>query len=61
MALGALCPHSETRGTSGVSLFLLNPQGACVYHAPKYEPIFSIILRSPWMSVCKASPALQQT
>lgn len=34
----------KTRGTSGVSLFLLNPQGASVYHAPKYEPIFSITL-----------------
>lgn len=54
MALGALCPHHETRGTSRVSLFLLNPQGAGVYHAPKYESIFSIILWSPWMSVCRA-------
>lgn len=44
MALGALYPHCKTRGTSGVSLFLLSPQGASVYHAPKYEPIFSIIL-----------------
>lgn len=34
----------NTRGTSGVSLFLLNPQGASVYHVPKYEPIFSITL-----------------
>lgn len=61
MALGALCPHYKTRGTSGVSLFLLNPQGASVYHAPKYEPIFSIILWSPRMSVCRESPPLQQT
>lgn len=43
-AVGALYPHDRTRGTSGVSLFLLNPQGANVYHTPKYEPIFSIIL-----------------
>lgn len=55
--LGALYPHYETRGTSGVSLFLLNLQGASVYHAPKYEPIFSIILWSPQLSVCSASPS----
>lgn len=58
--LCALCPHYETRGTSGVSLFLLNPQGASVYHSPKYEPIFSIILWSPWMSVCRTSLPLHQ-
>lgn len=45
LLLGALCPRRETRGTSGVSLFLLNPQGASVYRAPKYEPIFSITPR----------------
>lgn len=43
--LGALCPRRETRGTSGVGLFLLNPQGAGVYRSPKYEPIFSITPR----------------
>lgn len=61
MVFGALYPHYETRGTSAVSLFLLNPQGASVYHAPKYEPIFSIILWSPRLSVCRASPPLHQT
>lgn len=61
MALCALCPHYETRGTSGVSLFLLNPQGASVYHPPKYKPIFSIVLWSPRMCVGRTSPLSHET
>lgn len=58
MALAALYPHYETGGTSGVSLFYLNREGATVYHAPKNEPIFSIILSSV---VCLQSTSADTT
>lgn len=54
ITFSALCPQHNTRGTSGVSLFLLNPRGVSVYNAPKYEPIFSIIQWSPGTAVCRA-------